>query len=178
MTPVSSNSSIFISIKSCLQFLTESDPRPNINIVFPTKRNPSPKTPILSSKTLEKFSKTCGPELGHFQPLASRRVLGRGRCHRPPTLHTHRPGRCATSGRSRQPNFTANRHRTRPDRVGEAAAAATMGHRAFLDFPAISGHFRPTQTSFPPFMDPLNSFPWSLFADSSPFERYDKNKVG
>ena len=40
------------------------------------------------------------------------------------------------------------------------------------------GHFRPTHTSFPPVLDPLNSFPWSLFADSSLFERYDKNKVG
>ena len=138
----------------------------------------APKTPILSSKTLEKFSKTCGPELGHFEPLTSRRVLGRGRRHRPPTLHTRQPGRCATSERSRRPNFTANHRRTRPDRAGEAAAAATVGHRTFLDFSAILGHFRPTHISFPPFLDLLNSFRWSLFADSSPFERYDKNKVG
>ena len=53
------------------------------------------------------------------------------------------------------------------------AAAANLGRRIFM----FSGHFRPTHTSFPPFLDPLNSFPWSLFADSSPFERYDKNKV-
>ena len=53
-----------------------------------------------------------------------------------------------------------------------------MGHRKFLDFSAILGHFRPTHTSFPPFLDPLNSSTWSLFADSSPFESYDKNKVG
>ena len=33
-------------------------------------------------------------------------------------------------------------------------------------------------SSFPPFLDLLNSFPWSLFADSSPFESYDENKVG
>ena len=38
--------------------------------------------------------------------------------------------------------------------------------------------FRPTHTSFPPFLDPLNSFTWSFFADSSPLERYEKNKVG
>ena len=68
--------------------------------------------------------------------------------------------------------------RTRPDRAGEAAAAVTVGQRKFLDFPAISGHFPPTHSSFPPFLDPLNSFPWSLFADSSPFESYDENKVG
>ena len=60
---------------------------------------------------------------------------------------------------------------------GEAAAAATVSHRYFLDFSTISGPFRPPHSSFPPFLDPLNSFPWSLFADSSPFESYDENKV-
>ena len=54
------------------------------------------------------------------------------------------------------------------------AAAATVGHRIFLFF----GHSRPTHTSLPPFLDHLNSFPWSLFTDSSPFERYDENKFG
>ena len=53
-----------------------------------------------------------------------------------------------------------------------------MGNRAFHDFPAIFGHFRPPHSSFPPFLDPLNSFPWSFSPDSSPFERYDKNKFG
>ena len=65
-----------------------------------------------------------------------------------------------------------------PDRAGEAAAAATMGHRTFLDFSAISDHFRPTHTSLPPFLDPLNSFQWYIFEDSSLFESYDENKVG
>ena len=55
-----------------------------------------------------------------------------------------------------------------------SAVAATLGHRIFVFF----GHFKPTHTSFPPFLDPLYSFPWSLFADSSPFESYDENKVG
>ena len=61
-------------------------------------------------------------------------------------------------------------------RIGSANAAAadTLGPRIFVFF----GHFRPTHTSFPPFLDPLNSFLWSLFADSSPFESYDENKVG
>ena len=53
-----------------------------------------------------------------------------------------------------------------------------MGHRNFPTFSAISGNFRPAHTSFPPFLDPLNSFPWSLFVNSAPFESYDKNKVG
>ena len=75
-------------------------------------------------------------------------------------------------------NFTANRCRTRRDRASEAAAAATVGHRYFLDFSAILGHFRPPHSSFPPFLDPLNSFPWSFSPDSSPFERYDKKKFG
>ena len=57
-------------------------------------------------------------------------------------------------------------------RPANAAAAATLGRRIFV----FSGHFRPIHTSFPPFVDPLNSFPWSFSLDSSPFERYDKNK--
>ena len=61
-------------------------------------------------------------------------------------------------------------------RIGpaKAAAAANLGRRIFV----FSGHLRLTHTSFPPFLDPLNSFPWPLFADSSPFESYDENKVG
>ena len=121
---------------------------------------------------------TCGPELGHFEPLASRRSLDQKWHHRPATCNTCRPWRCATFGRSRRPNFTTNRRRTRRDRAGEAAVAATVGNLAFRDFSAIFGHFKPPHSSFPPFLDPLNSFPWSLFADSSPFESYDENKVG
>ena len=56
----------------------------------------------------------------------------------------------------------------------KAAAAANLGFRIFL----FSGHFRPTHSSFSPFLDPLNSFPWSFSPDSSPFERYGKNKFG
>ena len=61
-------------------------------------------------------------------------------------------------------------------RIGPANAtvAATVGHRISSFF----GHFRPTHTSLPSFLDPLNSFPWSFFANSSPFERYDENKFG
>ena len=51
-----------------------------------------------------------------------------------------------------------------------AAAAATLGRLIFVFF----GHFRPTHASFPPFLDPMNSFPWSFSPDSSPFERYEK----
>ena len=50
------------------------------------------------------------------------------------------------------------------------------GH--FVIFFAISDHFKPPHSSFPPFLDPLNSFPWSLFADFSLFGSYDENKVG
>ena len=61
-------------------------------------------------------------------------------------------------------------------RIGpaNAEAAANLGRRIFV----FSGHLMPTHTSFPSFLDPLNSFSWSLFADFSPFEIYDKNKVG
>ena len=63
----------------------------------------------------------------------------------------------------------ARRSRIEP---ANAAAAATLGRRIFV----FSGHFRLTHNSFPLFLDPLNSFPWSFSPDSSPFERYDKNK--
>ena len=59
-------------------------------------------------------------------------------------------------------------------RIGpaNAATAATLSRRIFVFF----GHFRKFHTSFPPFLDPLNSFPWSFSQDSSPFESYGKNK--
>ena len=38
------------------------------------------------------------------------------------------------------------------------AVAATLGCRILT----FSGHSRPTHTSLPPFLDPLNSFPWSF----------------
>ena len=67
----------------------------------------------------------------------------------------------------------------RPDATGrariepeKAAAASNFGRRIFV----FSGHSKPTHTSFPPFFDPLNSFSWSFSLDSSPFERYSKNK--
>ena len=56
----------------------------------------------------------------------------------------------------------------------KATAAANLGHRIFVFF----GHFRPTHSSFTPFLDPMNSFLWSFSLDSSPFERYGKNKFG
>ena len=61
-------------------------------------------------------------------------------------------------------------------RIGPAnAAVVTMvGHWILL----FSSHFRLTHTSVPPFLDPLNSFPWSFSLDSSPFERNDENKFG
>ena len=78
--------------------------------------------------------------------------------------------RDAASGKIFLPSATG-RARIGP---AKAAAAANLGSLIFM----FSGHFRPTHTSFPPFLDPMNSFPWSLFAYSSPFESYDKNKIG
>ena len=64
---------------------------------------------------------------------------------------------------------------TRRAQIGSAntVVVATLGRRILSFF----GHSRQTHTSLPPFLDPMNSFPWPLFAYSSPFERYDKNKV-
>ena len=102
------------------------------------------------------------------------------RHHWPATVDTRRPRRCATSRRSCRWNFKANRHRMRQDRAGEAAVAATVNHRKIRDFPATSGlpiaFFHHFWTPPPP--PPLNSFPWSVFADSSPFGSYNENKIG
>ena len=59
-------------------------------------------------------------------------------------------------------------------RIGSAntAATATLGLRIL----SFSGQSRPTHTFIPPFLDPLNSFPWSFSPNSSLFERYDQNK--
>ena len=77
------------------------------------------------------------------------------------------------------PSDDLGRKISRPTAVGRArigpvnaAAAATLGRWIFMFF----GHFRPTHTSFPPFLDHLNSFPRSFSPDSSTFERYDKKK--
>ena len=59
-------------------------------------------------------------------------------------------------------------------RPAKAATATTLGRQILL----FSFHSRPTHTSLPPFLDPLNSFPWSFSSDSSLFERYDENKFG
>ena len=75
----SSNSNIFISVQSCLQFLPESDPRRYINIVLRAKENPSPNTLILSSKTIENSPKPVDPELGRFEPFLGQTGFGCGR---------------------------------------------------------------------------------------------------
>ena len=86
---------------------------------------------------------------------------GQGRGERPDD-HAGKISRPAAAGRARIWPAKA------------ATAAATLGRQILVFF----CHSRPTHTSLPPFLDPLNSFPWSSFADSSPFERYDENKVG
>ena len=75
-------------------------------------------------------------------------------------------------GRPRRKNFPA----IRPGRarIGptKATTAANLGHRIFM----FSSHFKPTYTTFPQFQA-ANIF-FFFFSNSSPFERYDKNKVG
>ena len=117
-------------------------------------------------------------ELGHFLTICE--PWGFGLKEAPPAGHLqHAPDREEDDIQTIPPvRLTANRRRTHRDRTGEAAAAATEVTGLFLIFPAISGHFRPTHSSLPQFLGPLNSFPWSLFANSSPFESYDENKVG
>ena len=87
--------------------------------------------------------------------------------------------RAVQGGGARRVNFAgqislptaAERALIRPT---NAAAIVTVGRR----FSSFFGHSRPTHTSLPSFLDPLNSFSWSFSSDSSPFERYDENKFG
>ena len=114
------------------------------------------------------------PELGRFDPFLGQRVLAMGDVSGHP-LDTHagqgggaRRGNLA--GKISRPTVAGNA------RIGPANAVvvATLGSRILLFF----DHSGSTHTSLPPFLDPLNSFPWFFYLDSSPFERYDENKFG
>ena len=92
----------------------------------------------------------------------------------------HHTATGAGQGGAPPPN-EAGREISRPTDAGcagiwleKTTAVASVCRRIFQ----FSGHFRPPHSSFQPFLDPLYSFPWSLFADSSPFGSYDENKVG
>ena len=95
-----------------------------------------------------------GADSGHHHCTCTRQGGG-GR----PDDHAGKISRPAAAGRARIG-------------LAKAGPAANFGRQIFV----FSGHFRPTHTSFPPILDPLNSFPWSFSPDSSPFEIYDKNK--
>ena len=114
------------------------------------------------------------PKLGRFEPFLGQTGFGRRRRFRPPPLHTHRPARRRRARRPFRLNFPVDRHRTHPDRAGISGGSR---HGGSPDFP-IFRPFQAAHISLPPFFDPLNSFLWSFFADSSPFERYGENKFG
>ena len=125
-------------------------------------------------KPKRKSQKPENPELGRFDPFLGRSGFSRGSRFRPPALYTRCPGR---RRRTRRPpvKFPGQ---LPPDAPGSGRRSRRRRQTwviGFLYFLDISGLPIPP---FPPFLDPLNSFPWSLFVDSSPFERYDKNKVG
>ena len=154
----------FISVQSCLQFLPGSDPRPYINIVLIDKENPSPNTLILSSKALEKTPQNLEHRTRSFGPICRPNEFWPWEAS-PATTLVHAPAREKEHGEAIFPvKF-----------LGQPPLNAPGSGFRILVF---SDHSRPTYTFLPPFLDPLNSFPWSLFADSSPFERYDGNKVG
>ena len=69
----------------------------------------------------------------------------------------------------------AGRARIEPAKQRRQPPWVTGNFPLFRPFQAISGQPIP---HFHHFLDPLNSFLWSIFADSSPFESYDENKVG
>ena len=96
----------------------------------------------------------------------------------PATITVHSPDRWEEDVETIMPvKFHGRPPPDARNRAGEAAAAATVGNRVFRDFSAISGHFRPPHSSFPPFLDPLNSFPWSLLQIPHRLEVTTKTKL-
>ena len=71
----------------------------------------------------------------------------------------------------------AGRKILRPTAAGPDGGC-TVFSPEFCDFRPFSGHFRPPHSSFPPFLDLLNSSTWSLFADFGPFGSYNENEIG
>ena len=135
--------------------------------------NPSPKQHLSSQNPKRKLSKpetTFGPS-SHLRAVRNRTRRG-----------TTGPSYCTHAGPPGAPlPDDAGRKISRPTAAGRAGiwlanltAAAPIFHLSFV----ISGHLRPSHSSFPPFLDLLNSSTWSLFADSSPFGSYNKNKIG
>ena len=130
------------------------------------KETLAPKTPLGLPKLVDPS--------GSFEPLRAVEDCTKGGA----TGH-HRATRAGLGGAP--PPDEAGREISRPTDAGRAGiwpekttAAASVCRRIFR----FSGHFRPPHSSFPPFLDPLNSSTWSLFADSSPFGSYNENKIG
>ena len=124
----------------------------------PREKPKNPKTPnsvVLTHFQADRVS-AVGADSGHHHCTRARKGGAP-----PPDDHRRKISRSTAAGHAR---------------IGPAntATAATLGLRIL----SFSGHYRPTHTSLPPFLDCLNSFPWSFSSDSSPFERYDKNKFG
>ena len=122
----------------------------------PREKSQKPVDPVVSTNFQAIRVLAVGVDFGH--PLATR--AGQGGAPPPDDL-----------GREISLPTAAGRARIGP---ANAAAAATLGRR-ILPF---SGHSRPTHTSLPPFLDPLNSFSWFFSPDLSLFERYNENKFG
>ena len=139
--------------------------------------NPSPKQHLSSQNPKRKLSKPGTP----FGPSSHLRSV-RNRTRRGTTGQIY----CT---RARPPGAPppddAVRKISRPIAAGCAGiwpenptAAAPIFHLSFCDFRPFSDHLRPPHSSFPPFLDLLNSSTWSLFADFAPFGSYIENEIG
>ena len=138
------------------------------------KRVPSPKI-LISALNPEKNSpRPVDPELGRFDPFLGQSGLCVG------DYFGHHPcTRAGQGGRPRLGDLAGQKSRqTAAGRAQIGPANATTVANLGRRISPFSSHSRPTHTSLTPFLDPLNSFPWSFFADSSPLERYDEKKFG
>ena len=140
--------------------------------------NPSHKKKHLSSQIPKrKLSKQGTP----FGPSSHLHAV-RDRTRRGTTDGSY----CTRVGpRGPPPPDDAGRKILRPTAAGRAGiwlanptAAAPFSHLSFVISGHFSGHYRPSHSSFPPFLDLLNSSTWSLFADFAPFGSYNENENG
>ena len=131
------------------------------------------KQHLSSQNPKRKLSKPGTP----FGPSSHLRVV-RDRTRRGTTDGSY----CTRAGpRGAPPPDDADRKILQPTtagRTGEPDGGCTVFSSEFCDFRPFFGHLRPPHSSFPPFLDLLNSSTWSHFADFAPFGSYNENEIG
>ena len=138
---------------------------------------PQPPRHFLSSKNLRKELSKPGPSWVILTICAPWKIEPN---EAPPaTVTVHAPDHEVRHHRTMPAvKFHGQPQPDAPGSAGEPDGSCTVLSPDFYDFRPFSGHFGPPHRSFPPFLDPLNSFPRSLFAYSTSFGSYNENEIG